>query len=216
MQKGYKIVFSGDSGVGKTSIIERFRSGKFKTIQQSTIGASFLCKKVYTRDGDINLAIWDTAGQERYQSMVRIYFRSAIVCVYVFDLSNKSSFLSLNKWFKSYENSKTEDISDSEYIYKHVKGTDLPLTILVGNKTDLCSTIDYQDEIDKFLVEKNINMYFVTSAYSGEGISKMFDDIALELTNCKRDKIKNYKQSDKISLKDDNNLIDFNIKKCNC
>jgi small GTP-binding protein len=59
----------GSQGVGKTSIVHRYTSGHFSYSLSSTIGASFLTKKLVVDSCKVRLQIWDTAGQERFRSM---------------------------------------------------------------------------------------------------------------------------------------------------
>lgn len=57
-----KIVAIGDSGVGKTSLIQMFEHARFTDNFKPTIGADFSNKEI-TIDGKIvTLQIWDTAG----------------------------------------------------------------------------------------------------------------------------------------------------------
>lgn len=67
-KKGFlKIIIIGDSGVGKTSLLESYNYRKISKSAKPTIGAEFLKKKVSLKDGsDVNLQLWDTAGQERF------------------------------------------------------------------------------------------------------------------------------------------------------
>lgn len=60
----YKLVFLGDQGVGKTSLISRFMYDTFDNVYQATIGIDFLSKTMYLEDRTVRLQIWDTAGQE--------------------------------------------------------------------------------------------------------------------------------------------------------
>lgn len=60
----YKIVFLGDQGVGKTSMITRFMYDTFDNAYQATIGIDFLSKTMYMEDRTVRLQLWDTAGQE--------------------------------------------------------------------------------------------------------------------------------------------------------
>jgi small GTP-binding protein len=74
-----KIVVLGSGGVGKTSLVHRFihQTWNPEAAQASTIGASFLTKRVID-DGTgtrVRLQIWDTAGQERFRSISRLYYR---------------------------------------------------------------------------------------------------------------------------------------------
>lgn len=55
--------------MGKTSIVHRYTSGHFSYSLSSTIGASFLTKKLVVDGCKVRLQIWDTAGQERFRSM---------------------------------------------------------------------------------------------------------------------------------------------------
>lgn len=58
-----KIVVVGSQGVGKTSLVTRYCRGSFNPSQiTSTVGASFLTKRVVDTDTDtvVRLQIWDT------------------------------------------------------------------------------------------------------------------------------------------------------------
>ena len=57
-----KIVAIGDSGVGKTSLIQRFENGKFTNNFKTTIGADFSNKEIMVDGKLVALQIWDTAG----------------------------------------------------------------------------------------------------------------------------------------------------------
>ena len=62
----FKVVLIGDSGVGKTSVIQMFEHSKFTDNFKPTIGADFSNKEVTLDDRVVTLQIWDTAGQERF------------------------------------------------------------------------------------------------------------------------------------------------------
>ena len=58
-----KIVVVGAQGVGKTSLVTRYCKGAFNPKEiTSTVGASFLTKRVVDGDSDtvVRLQIWDT------------------------------------------------------------------------------------------------------------------------------------------------------------
>ncbi|KAJ1374824.1 Ras- protein Rab-7A [Parelaphostrongylus tenuis] len=46
--------------------------------------------------GYVGVTIWDTAGQERFQSLGVAFYRGAGCCVLTFDVTNPSSFKSLD------------------------------------------------------------------------------------------------------------------------
>lgn len=101
----YKIVFLGDQGVGKTSIITRFMYDSFDKNYQvtsiyissifyllmeykATIGIDFLSKTMYLEDRTVRLQLWDTAGQERFRSLIPSYIRDSSVAVIVYDITS--------------------------------------------------------------------------------------------------------------------------------
>eukprot|EP01036_Dinobryon_divergens_P040104 gene40104-52983_t len=84
----YKLVFLGDQGVGKTSIITRFMYDSFDKNYQATIGIDFLSKTMYLEDRTVRLQLWDTAGQERFRSLIPSYIRDSSVAVVVYDITS--------------------------------------------------------------------------------------------------------------------------------
>ncbi len=155
-----KLVFLGDSNVGKTSIIHRFCENKFEENGISTIAVAFKNKFLkidsYTQ---VNMNIWDTAGQEKYRSMTRDYLRNSHGVFLVFDLSNKKSFDSLNLWLG--------DINNSDINKNYVK-------MLIGNKYD-SKTKEVDKETAKKFGEENDMKYLEVSAKDGINIESMFE-----------------------------------------
>merc|ERR1712093_326559 len=97
-----KVVAIGDSGVGKTSLIQMFEHTRFTENFKPTIGADFSNKEI-TIDGKIvMLQIWDTAGQERYQSLGTAFYRGADCCFLVYDITNRKSLDQLKIWKSSF------------------------------------------------------------------------------------------------------------------
>lgn len=67
-----KIVVLGAQGVGKTSLVMRYCKGAFDPAKiTSTVGASFLAKRVVDSDSDtvVRLQIWDTGLSPLYCSL---------------------------------------------------------------------------------------------------------------------------------------------------
>ena len=62
-----KVIILGDSGVGKTSLMNQYVNKKFSNQYKATIGADFLTKEVMVDDRLVTMQIWDTAGQERFR-----------------------------------------------------------------------------------------------------------------------------------------------------
>ncbi|CAM0882704.1 unnamed protein product [Alopecurus aequalis] len=93
-----KVIILGDSGVGKTSLMNQYVNKKFSNQYKATIGADFLTKEVQYEDRLFTLQIWDTAGQERFQSLGVAFYRGADCCVLVYDVNSMKSFDNLNNW----------------------------------------------------------------------------------------------------------------------
>lgn len=129
-----KFVVIGDSGVGKTNIINRYTEDNFSTIHEITVGVE-LKKKSYFVDGiKVKEQVWDTAGSEKYQSVCGVYFKGSHGALVVFDVSNKESFNNIKKWI---------------YLLKQHAGDNIEIFI-VGNKVDLehKSQVSYNEAND--------------------------------------------------------------------
>ena len=95
----FKLVFVGDSGVGKTSLVERTVKNSFTENADSTIGAAFHKYVLKTDDNmTVTFNIWDTAGQERYRSLGPIYYRGSDAAILVYDITNSQSFDNIDAW----------------------------------------------------------------------------------------------------------------------
>lgn len=161
----YKLVFLGDQSVGKTSIITRFMYDKFDTTYQATIGIDFLSKTMYLEDRTVRLQLWDTAGQERFRSLIPSYIRDSSVAVIVYDVTNRPSFLNIQRWVEEVRAERGADV----------------IIVLVGNKTDLVDKRQVSiEEGDAKARELNV-MFIETSAKAGFNIKALFRKIAAAL-----------------------------------
>jgi small GTP-binding protein len=76
-----KIVFVGDSGVGKTSLIQREAENHFTQEHLATIGVDFRIKTYQVGKISVKAQLWDTAGQERFRSIQKPYYRSTLLSI---------------------------------------------------------------------------------------------------------------------------------------
>nr|XP_046253381.1 ras-related protein Rab-7L1-like isoform X2 [Scatophagus argus] len=94
-----KILVVGDGNVGKSSFVRRYVNGQFSKTYKMTVGVDFSVKVLQWSDTEkVRLQLWDIAGQERFISMTRIYYKGAVGCVVMFDVTSSSSFLSCRHW----------------------------------------------------------------------------------------------------------------------
>lgn len=97
-RKLLKVIILGDSGVGKTSLMNQYVQKKFSKEYKATIGADFLTKEITVDDKLVTMQIWDTAGQERFQSLGVAFYRGADCCVLVYDVNSMKTFEDLDTW----------------------------------------------------------------------------------------------------------------------
>ncbi|XP_048597491.1 ras-related protein RABG2 isoform X1 [Brassica napus] len=97
-----KVIVLGDSGVGKTSLMNQYVYKKFNRQYKATIGADFVTKELHIEDKSVTLQIWDTAGQERFHSLGAAFYRGADCCVLVYDVNDLKSFETLNTWHSEF------------------------------------------------------------------------------------------------------------------
>lgn len=163
MVKTLKIIFLGDSGVGKTAILNRYVNENFVSEHSTTIAVDLYLKTTFANLEKIYLQIWDTAGQERFNALTKSYFRGADCVVLVYDSSNRKSFENLSIW-------KQKFLEQNSTI-----GCILPL-VVIGNKTDL-ENVDVPFKEAEFWANNNDYPIFQTSAKSGSGINEAFFEI---------------------------------------
>ena len=120
-----KVIILGDSGVGKTSLMNQYVNKKFSNQYKATIGADFLTKEVMVDDRLVTMQIWDTAGQERFQSLGVAFYRGADCCVLVYDVTMPNTFKTLDSW------------RDEFLIQASPREPDNFPFVVIGNKIDL-------------------------------------------------------------------------------
>ena len=144
-----KVVLLGDSGVGKSCIVNRFATNTFDIDSRVTVGAAFVARTIEVNDDTrdvgkerkVKFEIWDTAGQERYESLANLYYRRAHVALVVFALDDEKSFEKARFWINELkEKCERRDA----------------LIILCGNKMDKI-TDEHEDRIVENSSKNNFN-----------------------------------------------------------
>ncbi len=150
----------GDSGAGKSCIIERVINDKYFESYNTTIGVDFRVKTVKHNGMTIKVQIWDTAGQERFRTITTAYYRGANAIILCFDLTDYESFSDLDSWLQE-----TKKFADPE----------TPI-ILVGNKCDSRNRIVEKDRIDAYAKSRNLD-FIEASAKTGTNITDVFNSV---------------------------------------
>ena len=162
---GKKLVFVGDSGVGKTCIITRFLKGTFNSNQLTTDGASYASKTIEIPELNefITFDIWDTAGQERYKSLTKFFFQGAKMAILVYDITVRQSYDSMkNEWYKQ-----LKEYGDSDVIIG-----------IAGNKSDLYDEEAVSEQEARDFAKSIGAVFSLTSAQNNSGIEDFFRNLA--------------------------------------
>lgn len=159
-----KVVFCGDTAVGKTAIIHFFTEKEPGKNLQPTIAATYKKLVMNENNGEVTLEIWDTAGEEKYSSPITGCFKDAQVVVIVYDITELRTFSDIeNRWIQLVLDNSPVDVK----------------IIVVGNKLDLKDHRAVSiNQASKYVSSAKLHSFFETSAISGENISNLFKDIA--------------------------------------
>lgn len=161
-----KVIILGDSGVGKTSLMNQYVNKKFSNQYKATIGADFLTKEVMVGDRLVTMQIWDTAGQERFQSLGVAFYRGADCCALCYDVTMPNSFRSLDSW------------RDEFLIQASPRDPENFPFVVIGNKIDLENRVVPAKRAQQWCQAKNDIPYFETSAKESINVEEAFQTIA--------------------------------------
>ena len=169
----YKIIFVGETGVGKTQIIQKFLTGKFINEHLSTVGLDFGRKNIENDEGIYKLQIIDTAGNEELKvPEIKEYYESIDAIIIVFDIQKKDAQKGIKK---EREFIKSLNLNNKSYTI-----------IIVGNKTeDKEKRMISVEEGKNFCLEGE--HYFEVSAKDGKYINDLFDLTVKSINEKKRD-----------------------------
>ena len=163
-----KVTVIGDGGVGKTSLIQKFTQGIFKTDYTKTIGAQLTNYETEIEGYRIELIFWDIAGQDDLHFLRPSFYRGSKAAIIVYSLEKndlgRRSFEHTVKWH--------EDV-------KQFCG-EIPVVVF-ANKVDLIEeqSLD-KTKIQNLVKEHNFLGYYITSAKTGQGLDEAFNDLIKE------------------------------------
>ena len=170
-QKGkeIKVILLGDTGVGKTSIINRYINNKFDPDNDNTLSSSFSTKEVIKNDVLYRLNLWDTIGQEKYNAITNILIKGSNIVILVYSVDSFSSFENIDFWYNSVKDILQED----KYILA-----------IVGNKSDLIKedeAVVSEEEARNYAKGKNAFFKLISAKEDQDGIKSLLDILLGEL-----------------------------------
>lgn len=156
-----KAIVLGDAAVGKSKLVERYLSDAYAPRRRSTHAVTLYRKRLRLGGDDGNDAavavdFWDTAGQARFDALHPCYYHRADVCILVFDVTRKQTYLNLGRWYAE--------------LREHCPT--IPC-ILVANKVDVDFAVTTKSF--KFPREHNLPFFFASSA-DGTNVVKVFEE----------------------------------------
>ena len=158
----HKIIFIGDAGVGKTTLINRIMDNPFNDIYEPSIGVDFMSKNIKYKGQNIKLQMWDSAGQEKYKGLIPSFVRNSSIVFLVYDFSVRPSFENIPKWIS---------------FIRSIENTTL---VLCGNKIDLENREIKKEEGEELAKKEGIS-FFEVSGKTGENIKNMFYNVVADL-----------------------------------
>ncbi|KAF5186890.1 Ras-related protein rab-11a [Thalictrum thalictroides] len=158
----FKVVLIGDSGVGKSNLLSRFTKNEFSLDYRSTIGVEFGTRSLNIDGKIVKTQLWDTAGQERYRAVTGAYYRGAVGALVVYDVTQHSTFVNVEKWLKELR----ENATDRNLV-----------VMLIGNKSDLGHLVAVSTEVGTSFAKKESLYFMETSALESTNVDNAFAEI---------------------------------------
>ena len=168
MDLRFKILFLGESEVGKTCLLLKYTDGIFESNLLPTIGIDVKYKYIEKGNKKIRLDLWDTAGQERFGTISKNYFKDSNGIILVYDITKESTFHKLKNWMDNINDNADNNIEK----------------IIVGNKCDLKERQIDKKNLEIFANKYNIP-YFEASAKTGENLENIFNTLINNLLSKK-------------------------------
>ena len=158
-----KVVLVGDSGVGKTCIIQRYVNNNYNENTESTSASTYTYKVVDYKqfNKSISFDIWDTAGQELYRALAKNFYLNASIGILVYDVRRKESF---------------ESIKDYWYEQLKVSGEENMVFGVAGNKCDLFQEEQVSEKEEKKFAKSIGAVFHLTSCKESIGIDELFEE----------------------------------------
>ena len=161
-----KAILIGESGVGKTNLINVITGRRFKEDEETTFSNSFVGKTFNINQKNYKVQLWDTIGQEKYKNLTKLFFKDSKIVILVYDKSEKQTFKKLDFWKDEVKNSLGDDI----------------ILAIIGNKGDKDETIDDVNEDEAREYANNLNAKFrITSAkVNAKGFEKFLEELLID------------------------------------
>ena len=158
-----KIILIGESGVGKTNLIQVAIGNPFQNEFEPTISSSYHEGDITFNNKKYYYELWDTAGQEVYRSLNKMFIKESKIVLVVFAVNDRKSYEQINFWIKYAK----ESLEEHSFIMA-----------LVGNKSDLYMEQQIPDEEIKKMAEAlNIKIKITSAMDDAVGFKKFMEQL---------------------------------------
>ena len=196
--KELKVIILGSIGVGKTSLITRYKTGKFFENTPSTLAPNYANIEKIINNKKYELNIWDTAGQEKFNSLTQSFIKDAKIVLIVYSIIDKKSFEDLDFWL----NLVKQTIGDKGYSLA-----------VIANKNDLYLESEISDKKGKNYAKKINALWASTSAKKDDkGIEELMNQLIIDFI--KIEEIEGIKRIESIRLDSKNTFEKQEEKGC--
>jgi small GTP-binding protein len=162
------IALWGDTGVGKTSLINQCGHMKFSSQYKATVEPQCLTKHIVVGGQTMPMKIWDTSGPQRYTDLDTGFYGKIDVCVYVFDMTDSHSFDNLSHWKEQFQAKRTSR---------------KPYMAVIGNKCDISTRQVTSSQANEWCDRYGMT-YYETSAKDNTNVVQCFTDLCEAVFNC--------------------------------
>ena len=198
-KENIKVILIGDTGVGKTNLINVASGRKFDENEKSTLTASYVKKEINIDGENYTISLWDTIGQEKLRTLSKLFFKNSKIVIYVYDITNKISFEGLTSW-------------DADV--KEAIGDDV-IKAVVGNKQDLYLEEEVnEEEANNYATSLNAKFRLTSAKKDPEGFSQFIEELLKDYIDTYD--IKNKKKEESIILKNKKNKKGDKTEKKGC
>ena len=157
-----KFILTGETTVGKTSLITQYINNIFNGNSKQTTGIDKTLKVLKINEIELEIEILDTPGQDRYKNVNKIFMKNTDIALIVYDITNRKSFEKLNFWIN---------------LVKEVNENRNLIIGIAANKSDLYENSEVNKEEGEEYAKKINALYFETSATEHENIENLFQEM---------------------------------------
>jgi small GTP-binding protein len=165
----FKICIFGDGGTGKTSLIQRFVTGRFNQRTQMTIGVDIVTKQLQIENWNVIIQIWDFGGEDRFRFFLPAYARGSFGGIFMYDITRYNTLMNFDEWLTVFKKGASYDLK--------------PIPILmVGGKLDLESDRNvFFEQAQNFALSRNMYNVIECSSKTGQNVEFIFYEITRKI-----------------------------------